>query len=432
MAYINYDCCYSICKNYEILDMNYSDSNKILLKNTVGTEYLKILNNLDVVESTLQKCAREVMTYFKDNINNIENIDFFEILEINTEYYKELEKYGFSEFTSDMLYNDFIGSFKSYVKSRALEEKEYNNYEKYITNIDDIMKNINNCKDEKEIDSILEDNFSYFTKNTSINEKIKLLEDIKKNKQESLRMCRHFIEEDNKKIEEIRYMYLNILITIFNSISFYNKEQLIMPLKTDTTINNSLKNFYKREFENTNYLEIPRSQMNYEIVKGNELIISEEIQKIASSKDKEIVTSYDIENIKDFCCVNIKYFIDNKIRLSCCTNCGKYFIPDKRSDTKYCNNISPQNPNKTCKEISAQTIYRESLKSDLIKKEYTKTDQYYRTRKNRAKNEKEQEKITKRSNKFKEDYKRQSKKHKKGELTEEEFIEWIKNQKDLK
>lgn len=74
--------------------------------------------------------------------------------------------------------------------------------------------------------------------------------------------------------------------------------------------------------------------------------------------------------------------------------------------------------------------YRIFLNNDKIKKEKERTIQCYRTRKNRAKDNKtELFKLNEKLNKFKSDYKKKSKKYENGSLSESEFIEWIKKQK---
>ena len=48
-----------------------------------------------------------------------------------------------------------------------------------------------------------------------------------------------------------------------------------------------------------------------------------------------------------------------------CSNCGRYFIPLKRSDEKYCSNKSKKNPAKTCKEIGAKEKQRKAIRNNI-------------------------------------------------------------------
>lgn len=49
-----------------------------------------------------------------------------------------------------------------------------------------------------------------------------------------------------------------------------------------------------------------------------------------------------------------------------CQNCGKYFIPTKRSDALYCDNPSPAAPEMTCKEYGTRRLWYERQKNDEI------------------------------------------------------------------
>lgn len=51
-----------------------------------------------------------------------------------------------------------------------------------------------------------------------------------------------------------------------------------------------------------------------------------------------------------------------------CQNCGKYFIPAKRSDTLYCDNPSPEAPEMTCKEYGTRRLWYERQKEDELAK----------------------------------------------------------------
>lgn len=49
-----------------------------------------------------------------------------------------------------------------------------------------------------------------------------------------------------------------------------------------------------------------------------------------------------------------------------CKNCGKYFIPAKRSDTLYCDNPSPEDTEMTCKEYGTRRLWYEKQKEDEL------------------------------------------------------------------
>ncbi len=49
-----------------------------------------------------------------------------------------------------------------------------------------------------------------------------------------------------------------------------------------------------------------------------------------------------------------------------CKICGRYFIPENRSDTLYCDGTSPENPEMTCKEYGTRRLWYEKQKEDEL------------------------------------------------------------------
>ena len=140
---------------------------------------------------------------------------------------------------------------------------------------------------------------------------------------------------------------------------------------------------------------------------------------------------YPVNTIKEYFNVYFYYLYNKNKIIKECQNCHKYFLPLNVTTQKYCNNISPQNPNKTCKEIGRNRSYKNNLKTEskLIQYEHERTWQCLYQRKRRAKGKQEKRKhsnaldtYTKKYNLKKIDY--QNKK-----LTEKDFIQWIKEQK---
>lgn len=52
-----------------------------------------------------------------------------------------------------------------------------------------------------------------------------------------------------------------------------------------------------------------------------------------------------------------------------CANCGKYFVA-KNKRRIFCNNPSPQNPDRSCKEIGPQIRRQQKRETDMIEKQY--------------------------------------------------------------
>lgn len=49
-----------------------------------------------------------------------------------------------------------------------------------------------------------------------------------------------------------------------------------------------------------------------------------------------------------------------------CANCGRYFVPENRSDTRYCDRISPQEPTMDCKTYASQRLWYQKQKRDEL------------------------------------------------------------------
>lgn len=112
--------------------------------------------------------------------------------------------------------------------------------------------------------------------------------------------------------------------------------------------------------------------------------------------------------------------LDSNIKIKKCANCNKYFIPKTMHDTKYCDEIFKDN--KTCKEIGRELAYKESLAKDPLLKAYRSR---YQTLSKQA-SEREQHEMYEY---FKKEGPVMRKKFISGEITSEEFQNWIDSTK---
>jgi len=124
-------------------------------------------------------------------------------------------------------------------------------------------------------------------------------------------------------------------------------------------------------------------------------------------------------NLLDICFYNI---VKQKFDIKTCENCGKYFIPFLRSDTLYCDRISPQDENKTCKEYGSQEAWKKSLENNealnTCRKLYMQIQMAAKRNKEISKYVKAFENFKIQSKQWKDDVKR-------GRKTEQEFITWL-------
>lgn len=126
---------------------------------------------------------------------------------------------------------------------------------------------------------------------------------------------------------------------------------------------------------------------------------------------------------------SIKTLISEDVLPKQCKNCGKYFAPTKRSDTAYCDRVSPQDATKTCKEYGARNAWertlRESEVAGLYRKIYMSKQMLVKRNPHIAEYAESFEKYKTLSKQWKADVKT-------GTKTEEAFIAWLKDVKEKK
>ena len=89
----------------------------------------------------------------------------------------------------------------------------------------------------------------------------------------------------------------------------------------------------------------------------------------ATDKSKNDITSnYDCDELEDVCSAELYHLLKNGLVIKKCGNCGKYFVPLRRSDAIYCDRSSPYNTARTCKEDGSQRTFEEKLKMDDAEK----------------------------------------------------------------
>lgn len=136
------------------------------------------------------------------------------------------------------------------------------------------------------------------------------------------------------------------------------------------------------------------------------------------------LTVYECETVEDACCASLHFLLTHNFTIRKCRNCGKYFIAYNRSDAIYCDRPSPFNSNTTCASDGAARTFRESMKTDNLKRQITNAQGMWRMRKQRYPDDPEiltaAENFSKNLKKWKADYKA-------GKVSEEEFIAWLEH-----
>lgn len=167
---------------------------------------------------------------------------------------------------------------------------------------------------------------------------------------------------------------------------------------------------------NLSAFEILRDYSNYPMRQ-------DETQRIVSKAN--VSSSYFIEctDIIQALLIELLEIAKLNIEIKKCRNCGKFFVPDKRSDEIYCSNIYENG--KTCKEIGhfkvQQKLIQENDDLRIYRNVYQKL--LLRTRRNPSNT-----KYAREFEIFKDDNNKWKENISKGISTEKEYIEWLKQQ----
>ena len=178
---------------------------------------------------------------------------------------------------------------------------------------------------------------------------------------------------------------------------------------------------FNQEFD---FLEYDKSikSSNFKTPQSLAKYIKNECKKNQNFHIKSYLYSFNSLMSAYYFCV--LYFIENNIPIKICKNCRKYFIPENRISSVYCNRIFENN--KTCREVGAINAYNEKLKKDQVNLLYRRTLSAKKMLANRNPDIpiylEKYEKWKKEANKFKQDIKN-------GTKTEEEFKQWIEETK---
>ena len=84
----------------------------------------------------------------------------------------------------------------------------------------------------------------------------------------------------------------------------------------------------------------------------------------------ELVPLYTVKSSFSLLLFEIANILQNDAVIAKCANCGEKFVVEGRVDTIYCNYPSPQNRDKTCRDIGAKVARANKEKTDVVTGEY--------------------------------------------------------------
>lgn len=135
--------------------------------------------------------------------------------------------------------------------------------------------------------------------------------------------------------------------------------------------------------------------------------------------------TYECLNISDYMTASFLQLIENNYLILKCKNCNKYFIAYKRTDTLYCDRISPQDNSKTCKKYAIELAWTEKIKDEADW--HCLYRRVYQSLQMKAKRKPNDLLLKKIFEDFRIDAKEWKKAIKEGKKTDEEFLHWLQD-----
>ena len=227
---------------------------------------------------------------------------------------------------------------------------------------------------------------------------------------------------------EIKYLFIDLAKNIKNDIEYiYNMYQLeetknLTPLQRFQVMTNSDKFSESLKYLDNNKIKINLSA--FEVLRDLSDFPKRQDETQRIINEANINSSYFIEctDIVQSLLIELIEVSNLNIEIKTCKNCGKFFVPDNRSDEIFCSNIYENG--KTCKEIGhfkvQQKLIQENDDLRIYRNVYQKL--LLRTRRNptNTKYAREFEFFKDENTKWKEDISN-------GIATEEEYIKWLEN-----
>ena len=228
---------------------------------------------------------------------------------------------------------------------------------------------------------------------------------------------------DNKYIFSL--FRQDLILDIEYIFNMNNLEEIkdLTPLQRFQVMTNS--DFRSKSLEKIDNNKVKINLSAFEILRdySNYPMRQDETQRIVSKAN--INSSYFIEctDIIQTLLIELLEIAKLNIEIKKCRNCGKFFVPDNRSDEIYCSNIYENG--KTCKEIGhfkvQQKLIQENDDLRIYRNVYQKL--LLRTRRNPSNT-----KYARDFEFFKDDNNKWKENISKGVSTEKEYIEWLKKQ----
>ncbi len=375
--------------NKELIELLYRELHQY--HSRILNEIIKSSDDLKMYEKWLVELKNALIndecyeTYYNEQINEIQqsllnNKKIYESEkmeeEIDKEYLEELEKQIKDE-------ENYLEDFKKVKEDNKTSKDSIKNEIKDIEN--NIVEEKKKIKKTEEADLLLK---KYIEK---------MINDITNYKNFFDSSC-GFMDKKNYNEIDIDYfvkMFSSKLILPQTYIyKVYEEYNFITPI--DRFIFNTIKNKSKKDLKRNTLEDLKKTPIT-------------------------LARIFEINSVKEILDISLSLFVENKFTIKKCKNCGKYFIPHNKQ--VYCDNQSPQNPNKTCKNLTDDLRDNKNPIYEVYRNNY-------KTQSNKKRRNKHIKTI---ENKFNEWNKRAREEMEKcilGEMTLDEYKQWHKNNQD--
>lgn len=229
----------------------------------------------------------------------------------------------------------------------------------------------------------------------------------------------------NKHKEVFSLFKQDLILDIEYIFNMNNLEEIkdLTPLQRFQVMTNS--DFSTKSINKLDNNKVKINLSAFEILReySNFPMRQHETQRIVTKAN--INTSYFIEctDIIQTLLIELLEIAKLNIKIKKCRNCGKFFVPDNRSDEIYCSNIFENG--KTCKEIGHFKVQQKMIQENDDLRIYRNVYQklLLRTRRNPS-----NIKYAREFESFKDDNNKWRENISKGKSSEKEYLKWLKKQ----
>ena len=366
---------------------------------------------------------------------------------------KEILKYMHKEKTA-LICDNFINILSldtEYIKKNIINKINYSD----ITSITNAYNEINNIQPLLLIDefNIINDLDEYMDSSENIihiEQSITQLKNLLQNSENLNNQYRYELKDAIKYLRKKRNIYLkltnnielivkNTFKTILNLLNLYKRLVDICFIEnTDNYFPGFLELpplkklvFYKMFVlkEHNFFDNLPSSNITFtfdcstdEFEKKLKNNTNKNALNILFNENISPMYEYNCKSLEEFLQVSFFMSLTLNLNIKKCENCSKYFIAYQRNDEKYCNRISPQNKNKTCKQYANFENWKNNINSNEELKIYRRI---YMAKQMQTRRNPDNLKLKENFENWKKEAQNIRNQYVHGKINKQEFLSWL-------